>query len=266
LIREGSGYWKYLPSNGDGQTVRFLTSYDYSVRFGRLGRLFDKFLSRPMLGWATAWSFDRLRLWIERGFDPAASMRRSLVYLTARLALAFVWLYQGIVPKLILRHPDELALLRNAGLSVPAAGIACAGIGCFEVVVGLALLLVWRSRLPLWLTLVAMPIAALAVAVTRALGLPRGYWVTLTAVIILQPWGGATLVKALQRVLGTVAGGVLTALLGALIHDQRPFLAIIFVFAAVITPSSDPFSFTAMAVPMLIFYELAIIVGRLLKK
>ena len=36
--------------------------------------------------------------------------------------------------------------------------------------------------------------------------------------------------------------------------------------AAVITPSSDPFSFLAMAVPMVIFYEAAIMVGRLLHK
>jgi sec-independent protein translocase protein TatC len=36
--------------------------------------------------------------------------------------------------------------------------------------------------------------------------------------------------------------------------------------AAVITPSSDPFSFLAMAVPMLVFYEAAILIGRLLKK
>jgi sec-independent protein translocase protein TatC len=36
--------------------------------------------------------------------------------------------------------------------------------------------------------------------------------------------------------------------------------------AAVITPSSDPFSFLAMAVPLLIFYEAAIVVGRALGK
>jgi sec-independent protein translocase protein TatC len=47
---------------------------------------------------------------------------------------------------------------------------------------------------------------------------------------------------------------------------RRPAIVIICFIAAFITPSSDPFSFTAMAVPMLIFYELAIIVGRLLKK
>src|SRR5687768_3292951 len=114
LIREGSGYWKYEPCGEDGQTVRFLTGYDYAVRFGAAGRVFDRLVFRPLIGWATAWSFDRLRLWVEKGIDPAASMRRSLVYLTARVALAFVWLYQGIVPKLVFQHPDELSLLGGA--------------------------------------------------------------------------------------------------------------------------------------------------------
>src|SRR5277367_4423223 len=73
LIREGSGYWKYIPSGENGCTVRFLTGYDYEVRFGTVGHLVDRTLFRPLLGWATAWSFDRLRLWIEKGIDPAAS-------------------------------------------------------------------------------------------------------------------------------------------------------------------------------------------------
>jgi sec-independent protein translocase protein TatC len=47
---------------------------------------------------------------------------------------------------------------------------------------------------------------------------------------------------------------------------RRPAIVVICLVAAVITPSSDPFSFLAMAVPMLFFYEGAILVGRLLKK
>jgi len=47
---------------------------------------------------------------------------------------------------------------------------------------------------------------------------------------------------------------------------RRPAIVIIFLVAAVITPSSDPFSFLAMAVPMLVFYEVSIVIGRLLKK
>ncbi|MGH9172655.1 MAG: twin-arginine translocase subunit TatC [Acidimicrobiales bacterium] len=40
----------------------------------------------------------------------------------------------------------------------------------------------------------------------------------------------------------------------------------IIVFAAVITPSSDPFSLCALAVPLIVFYEAAIVVGRALHK
>jgi sec-independent protein translocase protein TatC len=36
------------------------------------------------------------------------------------------------------------------------------------------------------------------------------------------------------------------------------------VFAGVITPSSDPLSMLALAVPLLAFYELSIVVGRLI--
>jgi sec-independent protein translocase protein TatC len=47
---------------------------------------------------------------------------------------------------------------------------------------------------------------------------------------------------------------------------RRPAIVVICLVAAVITPSSDPFSFTAMAVPMLIFYEVSILIGRALHK
>jgi sec-independent protein translocase protein TatC len=47
---------------------------------------------------------------------------------------------------------------------------------------------------------------------------------------------------------------------------RRPAIVIMVVVAAIVTPSNDPYSFLAMAIPMLIFYELAIIVGRILKK
>src|SRR4051794_23021345 len=47
---------------------------------------------------------------------------------------------------------------------------------------------------------------------------------------------------------------------------RRPAVVVIFVVAAVITPSQDPYSLFAMAIPMYIFYELSIIIGRILKK
>lgn len=38
------------------------------------------------------------------------------------------------------------------------------------------------------------------------------------------------------------------------------------IFAAIITPSSDPYTMLAMTIPMILFYEAAIIIGRLMKK
>src|SRR5262245_18751082 len=82
LIKTGSGYWKYVPT-ADG--VRFFTSYDYKTRGGKLGLAFDAIVFRPLMGWATAWSFDRLRLWIERGISPEISFLRAAVHTLARL-------------------------------------------------------------------------------------------------------------------------------------------------------------------------------------
>ncbi len=47
---------------------------------------------------------------------------------------------------------------------------------------------------------------------------------------------------------------------------RRIAIVVIVIFAAVVTPSSDPFSMLAMAVPMLVFYEASIIIGKALKK
>lgn len=47
---------------------------------------------------------------------------------------------------------------------------------------------------------------------------------------------------------------------------RRPVAVGIFVFVAIVTPSQDPYSLFALAVPMYVFYELSIVAGRLLKR
>lgn len=47
---------------------------------------------------------------------------------------------------------------------------------------------------------------------------------------------------------------------------RRWMIVGIVTFAAVITPSQDPFSLFFMAVPMYLFYEIAIVIGRLMKR
>jgi DoxX-like protein len=160
IIREGSGYWKYIPTR-DG--IRFLTWYDYRTRFGRAGAAFDRLIFRPLIGWATAWSFDRLRLWLEDGVSPRLAVRQTFIHIVARTALAVVFAYQGIVPKLLFAHADEIAMVRAAGVPTQLASKAVAALGIAEVAMAAALFAAWSRSWPAWLSLVAMPIAAVVV-------------------------------------------------------------------------------------------------------
>jgi sec-independent protein translocase protein TatC len=47
---------------------------------------------------------------------------------------------------------------------------------------------------------------------------------------------------------------------------RRWAIVLIFAFAAIITPSQDPYSLFLMAIPLVIFYEACIIIGRIMKR
>ncbi len=158
LIREGAGFWKYIPTP-DG--VRFLTGYDYDARFGALGRAIDRAAFRPLLGWATAWSFDRLRLWVERGLPPEAARAAALVHSVCRGAVAFAWVWHGLVPKLLFRTEDEIALLADAGIGASALPF----VGAAEIAMGAATLFFHRARWPLFATIAVMALSLAAVAI-----------------------------------------------------------------------------------------------------
>jgi hypothetical protein len=161
LIQDGSGYWQYVPTS-DG--VCFLTAYDYRVRFGFIGRVVDRVFFRPLMTWATAWSFDRLRLWIERRIEPSESLRLTLIHATARLAIACAWLYQGLAPKLFHQSADELAMLSDVGFTGGAALLCLWFLGWGEVVFGLSLLVAPRATWHFVATIVLMAAATLSVA------------------------------------------------------------------------------------------------------
>jgi hypothetical protein len=161
LIREGSGYWRYIPTD-DG--LRFLTWYDYRVRFGFLGRFIDRVAFRPLIGWATAWSFDCLRLWAENDQSPESSMSYFIIHAVARLSIAFIWIWHGLVPKLLFHHIDERTMLAQAGLSVGLLP----WIGALEVIFGLLILGTWNRRSMFLANIFLMLIATVVVAVHSA--------------------------------------------------------------------------------------------------
>ena len=162
LIREGSGYWKYIPTTNG---IRFLTWYDYTVRFGFLGRCFDATVFRPLIGWATAWSFDRLRRWLEEGLDPAVALRESLIYGISRVVVAFIWIYHGLVPKLLFSNPDEVEMLRNIGIPAENLKLSMTALGVAEIAFGLSMLLLWRARSLFVATCVLMVLALAGVVI-----------------------------------------------------------------------------------------------------
>jgi len=162
IIREGRGYWKYIPTE-DG--VRFLTWYDYRTRLGAVGAYFDRLIFRPLIGWATAWSFDRLRLWLEHDVPPEQAIRLSLIHSISRIALATVFIYHGLIPKLFTRNGDEIAMVRDAGLAAGIAHSVVTALGVLELSFAVVLLVAWHRRWPLFVCLAFMLVATAAVGI-----------------------------------------------------------------------------------------------------
>ncbi|MBX0285989.1 DoxX-like family protein [Haloarcula salinisoli] len=197
LISEGRGFWRYVETD-DG--LRFLTEYNYETRWGPVGALVDRLAFRPLLGWATALSFDVLARWVEDGTPPATSFRSFFAHAVARVGLALIWVYQGLVPKLLVGHPAELAPFRRAGLG-GVAGEAVVALGVAELAVGVALLGWWRSS---WLAYLAglAPVVLTAGAVVTDPGVALGPYNPVVTTVGMA---------ALGLVAGRLAGTVPTA-------------------------------------------------------
>jgi uncharacterized membrane protein YphA (DoxX/SURF4 family) len=82
-----------------------------------------------------------------QGFQTETSGKQfGAIHIIARIALVLIFAYHGQVPKLIVRHPDEITMLRDAG--VPEGRLSCVltifGVG--ELFLALCLLLFSRHR------------------------------------------------------------------------------------------------------------------------
>lgn len=80
----------------------------------------------------------------------------AIVLAICRGSLAFVWIYQGLVPKLLGPHRDELAMDLALGISADAATRVAQVAGAIEIAIGIAVLVAHRRTWPLWLTLASM--------------------------------------------------------------------------------------------------------------
>ncbi len=111
----------------------------------------------------------------------------------------------------------------------------------------------WRSPICHHAVRVAVTCAC-AYAVGRIASPMHSTWVTVTAIAVLQPYLGATLVRIVERVIGTVLGGAIAVLLMIVVHDQR-VLALLLVplaVAAVITRTRSYRLFVLLLTPVFV--------------
>jgi hypothetical protein len=200
LITEGKGCWVYKTTL---EGIHFSTVYDYEVRYGWLGQLADWVVLRPAMSWATRFSFDCLRLWLEAGVVPELSWRLWLSKTTAKVMLALVWIYEGLIPKILFVGASELALVQKSTLYWQSPALTLAGLGIAEILFGFWLLggqFEKQSALLSFLGLLLLPILVILTTpqalidpfggLSKNLGLlacafivwlladstPRGYW------------------------------------------------------------------------------------------
>lgn len=197
LIREGRGFWRYVETETG---LRFLTEYNYDTRWGWVGQAIDRLLFRPLLGWATALSFDVLARWVEDDTPPETSFRLFFAHAVARVGLALIWIYQGLVPKLLFLHPAERAPFITLGVP-ELANEAVIALGLLELALGIALLARWQST---WIAYLAglVPVGLMVGAVLSDSSVAVGPYNPIVTVLGMV---------ALGLIAGRLAGRVPTA-------------------------------------------------------
>lgn len=86
------------------------------------------------------------------------------VLTVCRLTLAFAYAYQGLVPKLLGPHADELAMILTLGLTHTRAVQFSYAAGVAELLLAGALVALPERRWPYQVTLILMPTLLLSVA------------------------------------------------------------------------------------------------------
>lgn len=97
-------------------------------------------------------------------------------------------------------------------------------------------------------------ITTLAELVASILQLPRGYWITLTALVALKPNFGGTSETTVQRVIGTILGSIIGIIVLLLVNNQFAIALcfLVLVFTAMSVRSLSYSIFTILLTPAII--------------
>ena len=121
--------------------------------------------------------------WLHQIFDlhgePAVNS-----YSISRFAIAFIWLYHGLIPKLIFQHATELELI-NKGPVIGSAELTLLLAGIGEVLAGVCVLVFWNRIWPVYLSLfgfTALLIASIAISPGHAVHAFNPITLTMSAI------------------------------------------------------------------------------------
>ncbi|MBD2445605.1 FUSC family protein [Nostoc sp. FACHB-152] len=97
-------------------------------------------------------------------------------------------------------------------------------------------------------------ITTFAEFIASVLQLPRGYWITLTALVALKPNFGGTFQTTVQRVIGTILGGIIGIILILLVNNQTAIALclLLLVFIAMSVRALSYSLFTILLTPAII--------------
>ena len=123
----------------------------------------------------------------------------NAVRIISRLALGVVWLYEGLIPKLLFVRQDQIDLVERSGLFIgtPAFFLQLLGVG--QVVCGLWLLVGFAERLAVFIATTGMIILIVLVACANPAMLTDPYGALIKDLCLiacaftvwtLSPWRG----------------------------------------------------------------------------
>jgi uncharacterized membrane protein YccC len=121
----------------------------------------------------------------------------------------------------------RLATANQSWMKVPRAGLETLR-GWLEIARSNLTLRSVMARHALRLSFVV----TLDVFLARFIHVTHGYWLAMTSLIVLRPFAGETVSRSMQRVAGTVAGGVLAAGFTAIFSSSTELLLLVVVCSA----------------------------------
>jgi len=82
--------------------------------------------------------------------------RIRFIKVSARIALGIVWLYEGLVPKILFVRADEIDLVKRSGIWWGSPLLTVQVMGVLQILFGLWLVVGWRERAAVTLSTVWM--------------------------------------------------------------------------------------------------------------